>query len=1299
MEDHKKKSKKRNQNKRPTQDQIKKLQNTVEQRNNKVNGVLNEATHSTNSFKNYENSHKPELSVENHVSAETNGNKKSRKKIKQQKAIQKDNENGTETVNGHIEGQEVKNDHVNRNGVLHKVVIETVDGDSQAEENPPLINLETVAAALETVTSQTNESNACSHTSANVTSSCHQYHGGEAPMCSHHIQHHMNNINMGDFKIDFDVQKHLSPISSPLGSNKEYFYKGFNVEKLEAVNPETNLEGDKFDFSQKLIENNRTDIIEHIQESNSGSKIVDGNIQIPFGNVSSGTEISQSLKNIQLPFDPTALLKNMFADKQNQGVSPMNPDDMMKAMFGTNIGQAFDPQEMLKSMFRGGDKNINPPLNPAEMFSTMFKKGGPGNTGVNQQDVLKSMFGDEENQQTQPVSPKKFLINIFDQAGDKGGSNYNTRSLFDGMVGKKENDDTAPDPDDMQIPDMFSQINAMSQQMDPNLISNMGQIVANMDPALLMGVNNMVSTMIQGGELNLQTLMQMKANRLQKNSTKVEECNVNEPQKLDRQEKCLNEKDHNNMKENHVEPTQINEMSVKSSNLCEEKYATKTKEILKAEIEEETPTENNCSKGKGCNSKEEVEQPVMKCSFSFSSNTSEQMEESNIETKLSQQEDGDVEIKTKPKKGIRFFREESVPELIENLTKTDTIKEVKIDQIEIKTNKLKTIINKVFRKEKKSVNGNIISSIEVHEQRVEYQNKKEPSTANFSKMKEIDYEKLHYVKEPMEVKERKEMSSKAKDRMYQSSEQVNKGNETEKHENKVKKTGESNKDDIRLIDNTEQMVIVDNIEFNLDSMNDFFTNLLQGKNVRQETTSSTSTQENNISSNSPGSVSTDNKTFQMMMQQNMSNNIFNKFIGQQNLLKNEASGPNEVQSDKTESLDNVMSLMLNAFTPLSSEANKNPLNQTSNQAVLFQNLQQTLMQTFTPKNQEDGSKPYQGNIHESMTEMFDKMLSNREENSMPDFQDILSNEGNISEMLKVGEMFFGNNPIDPTRNAESIEKTAQTVRESQVENVAENTSEENDEDITIVHVSKNVYQHERTSVLLKELLGENFWSIRKKDDLRDVQNSKFKSEKKNKKNKSKVTPNACEIKTTTSSDIDNCIEEPSTSARTLPLELQRELEKESPLVRMLHKKIQKDTKLQHFLKEKLLKDPKMQKFIQERLQKDERIQKFMREKLSKDKALRKNFEEKFKNELGLTNIVPNFDDEEDVDEGPSDDNNEEQKKLTEESSDNKPENDVTKASKDSVETRPNQHIGLVFKTFAELTFLLIAIVYTAMLCY
>lgn len=1306
MEDHKRKNKKRNQNKRPTADQIKKLQNTAEQRKD-INGVLEEKSNGTTSAEGYEDSHEPDLKVEKQESVEANGHKKNKKKIKQQKTKPGENESDTRSENGHI-GQQVEHDHTNSNGVIPEAVIEKEDDDSQTKTKPASIDSETVAAVLETLSTQRNENHACSHPHSGTTSSCHQYHGDEAPTCSHHIQHHMSNINMGDLKIDFDVQKHLSPMSSPIGSNKEYFYKGFNVEQLDLVATEAHMESDRLMATEKIVQNNKAELLKQ-------------NDQFPIGNVDNRSGTQQPRENTQLPLDPKTLLKSMFGSDQHQ-VLPFEPDEMMKSMFGSKEGEAFNPHEMLKNMFGGGD---NAPFNPNELFSSLVgREKGPANLGMNSPDsmenvlhgeknsgavlntsdetmnssvtsnsdqafnpqvTIQSMFGGVDKNTNVPLNPNDLLRTMFEQSGDKGSINSNPARIFEAMLGAKaDTNHTAPDPDDLPIIDnMFNQMNVIAQQMDPNMISGMSQIVAKMDPAFLMGVNNMVSSMMQGKGLDLQNLMQMKAKRLQQNKAELVECDVSpDQQKLDSQEDCLNQNDQNS--KTVMQSTETNNFSVKMSHVFEGKYSNNMNTGEKAKGEEGQLLETINSSGQLYNNEEKTE-PVMKCNFSFSSNTSEPTEESNTETPESTEQDDSTEKDTgEPKKVLRFVRDESIPELLENLTKTDTNKEVTTDRIEIKTSKFKAIINKVLKKEKRSVNGNVVSSIEVHEQRVEYQNNKGPSKTH---KKEIDYEKLQHVKEPLEIRGRKETPSKGKEIIKKRSSEQNKNEKAAEIVTKMeKKSGESNKEDIKFIESTEQMIIDDNVEFNLESMNEIFTNLLQGRKMTQKTNNCDSNLENDNSNGSPGSTSTTSVPFEMIMKQNMSN-LFNNLMGPDNPI-NKAMLSNETQNNP--------------------EVNKNVSNQ--NPADLFQNLQQVMMKQFASKNQ-DGSGPSEdSNIFESMTDMFGKMLPNKDENAIPDFQEFFSKQGNMTDILKMGEMLFGTYPIDhPTESSEGTGNTKEQIDDCEKNSRIETNhikNEDSHENATTVPISKNVHQNDRTSVLLKQLLGDKFWSIRKKDNVLKENNAKSKSDKVIKKSKSKASADSSEIKTTESSVMDpstlNKVDVPSTSTETLslPVELQLELEKESPLVRMLHKRIQKDTKLQQFLKEKLKKDPKMQKFIQDRLQKDERIQKFMREKLSNDKALRQSFEEKFKNELGLTNIVPKFDDEEETNQKPSNDNNEEEKKTTEKIPDKKIGSEANKAKKDKAKTTAKKiHTGILFKTYAELTCLLVAIVYTAILCY
>ncbi|KAL1449514.1 hypothetical protein WDU94_002014 [Cyamophila willieti] len=737
MEDHKRKNKKRNHNKKPTPEQIKKLQNNIDQNEVKLNGVaengVNKANHSNNSIKHAPESQENKVIVENQVNGE---NKRSKKKNKTKgKPNVNPNDNQTPTVN--LNGIEKELEETKLNSSLEKVEekAQLVSAEETISEN---VNLDTPVGTY------THEQNQCSPNHSPDSSPCAQYHSDEAPNCSDHIQHELNKVKVGDFKIDFDVQKLMTPMGTQSGaSNKEYFYKGLNIDKLEAINneaPET--------VSNEKIKH---DMMPNAKQTN----------EIP---------LDETVPQLRTPVNIDSLVKNMTGNSASKSSAFVNPDEMLKSLFG-NVGNQnagfINPDEMMKNMLGNlGSQNSKLP-NPDEMLKNMFGSNPNQNAAVNPKDLLNRVFGSPDKQQTSSINPEELMKNVFGTLGDQSSGPLNSNEMLKNIIGSTgqqssnpvdlpldglenpENHNVAPiNPDDMMKNmlgnlgnpmDMLGQMNAMAQQMDPNMMNNMNQMMSNMDPAVLSGMTNMVAGLMQGGGLgaNIQSLMQMKAQKLQ-NLKKIE---INEDQSPPKNENINKEVD----------------VSTKCFEINQtlETPPEDSKEFNKGskDVDEKKDVEIPCNKIE--KESENPEEPVLKCSFSFSSNVSEKSGDEMIEeteTKDNLKEDSQIG----PSKPKIFVREESMPELLENLIKVNK-EEVKTKKVEIKTSKFKTILSKVLRKEKKTVAGETsISTTEIQTQHVEYK-KNKTLKKNEARKGELDYEKLHHVKEPMEVRERKEI--------------------------------------------------------------------------------------------------------------------------------------------------------------------------------------------------------------------------------------------------------------------------------------------------------------------------------------------------------------------------------------------------------------------------------------------------------------------------------------------------------------------------------------------------------------
>lgn len=422
-------------------------------------------------------------------------------------------------------------------------------------------------------------------------------------------------------------------------------------------------------------------------------------------------------------------------------------------------------------------------------------------------------------------------------------------------------------------------------------------------------------------------------------------------------------------------------------------------------------------------------------------------------------------------------------------------------------------------------------------------------------------------------------------------------------------------------------------------------------------------------------------------------------------------------TNKQAAFENLMSSMLTSMSSLNcGGTNGDGPSSNPSQTEALTNLMGQLGSMLSDKTQNLDNASSAISPLQNINSIFEQMLgSNKldeglipelfDMNTFPDFQ----KPENIQEILQIGETLFGNSLFGPDLNLKSNEsKQSASSSEKLIDNINTIQMGQETEQNEIIKnesvPSRNVFQEDRTSVLLKNLLGDKFWNIRK---IRTQ--SKHSIEPISTKELSK-NPSSSQNKRPSSS------KKEKTKSKDLP----DGLESENVFVQKLQKKIQKDSKLQIYLKEKLQKDPKMQKFIQEKLQKDERLQKFIRDKLSNDKELRKNFEEKFKSELGLTGIIPKFDDDDDDDEGMADtrkgksdqQNNKEVKKVSkrkdtterqidvpnlendEDKKDGKPKKDIIITTNEKT-----KRTLLLMKRYFELTFTIVGIIYLGLICY
>ncbi|XP_008470862.1 uncharacterized protein PF11_0213 [Diaphorina citri] len=1294
MEDHKRKNKKKSQNKRPTQEQIKKIQTNVEQRKEtKTNGVTPvQADPATGSLKREAKApNEIQVQIEHHANG-IGREKKSKKKNKQNRK-QNESESENTNANGHIEEE-----NKTQVDLVEKVVIvkEAVEGTQ--------IHAETVAAVIENIT-QSNGNGTCSQVDAGA-SNCLQHHTDEAPTCSHHIQHHLNNVKVADFKIDFDIQKHLSPVGTQFGSNQEYFYKGFTVENMaDKIN---NGLGESEDSSV-----NPEEIVKALLGNREAAPPnPDEMLKSMFRNPTSP------------PFNPQELMKNMFGNQEKQAGNS-NPDDLLKSMFGnqgTKQAGPSNPADVLKAML-GKDENQVPPFNPQEMMKSMFGNQGKQQAGPsNPADMLKG-------HQAPPFNPAEMMKSMF---GNQGAAPFNPEEMMKNMFGNGPSQET-PDPDlNVNVEDMFGQMNAMAQHIDPNVMNNMSQMVANMDPAILSEVNNMAMSLMQGGGIqdSIQKLMQMKANRVKNNASKIVEMNHTEESvelKNNNSELVGNERGNNEQSSNQREDKKDkhdqgneNETEKKEINEISNKFEGESKDVK--EDGENVKSGKDKTSDDSNNGADTTSESFMKPSFSFSSNTSEKSEEDKIEDEGKKENDNsEEETEVVTRKTKRFERELSIPELIENLTKVDLKKEeTKKEEERIKRNKLKAIFSKVLKKEKKIVEGSecISSSIEFHEHRIEYQTGKQPTKNKSQETKEIDYEKLQHVKEPLEVSGKRETSGSKEITPQQSAVPVKNIKEILKNkEANTNETGETSQQKLSFTQELDKKNLDDYVEINPDNMNEMFQNLLQGKHRSAA---------NNGPSEPVGSNQSINNNPLASLLNNMTNLFetsgFNKdqilnLTGVEgngpdimssmfsNLLqsdssKGESSKTNDVSNTesagKSASLESVMSQMFVGMQTMSSGGNSDlseAISPTGNPDNFLQNFQRTLMRQFNNNNEENGSDTPNVNLLQNMIEMFDKVMPNEDGNSVPDMNTLMGKPENFANILQMGEMLFGKSPLNLAPNIDNSSENSKLEEGESQENVL-NTDKNSEEEEVIEEtttISKNIYQEERTSVLLKKLLGEKFWSIRKKrNDLIPEENLKLKPVKSKSEKKKSVTSSS---ETSIDKDLSK------DPANSIPFDITSfSMENQSPFVKMIQRKIQKDPKLQQFLKEKLRKDPKMQQIIAERMQKDERLQTFIREKLSKDKEMRKTFREKFKNELGLTNIIPKFedDDEDNINGDIAKETNDEDKNSTQEQ-----HQDIKRNTKkeDKDENNKKRYTIQLIKKYMELTVIMCGIITMGIICY
>lgn len=1250
MEDHKRKNKKRNQNKKPTQEQIKKIQGNADQRKDNVNGtdenekkesitkpVLNEASsHSEN-----EVARKPNI-----VNGEHNGKEiKKPKRKNKQKENQKDSQDEDQKVND--QKQDLNQANIN-------IIVDEVVKNLPMAEKEPFQSMQG-----NTPEAEQNGGNATLSTQQLPSEStpCHQFHNDEAPTCSHHIQHQLNNLKMGNLKIDFDVQKHLSPMGTQSdGSNNEYFYKGFNVEQLIA--------GSNGKDKVQTNGNLQQEELNSLPAKKTGdTKQNDQALQNPQHQMSDSspeTMLNNMLRNAAGGLDPNEIMKNMFGSAGISGEPPAqnkmtnnmtgssgaqpNPNDILKNMFG-NSGPPPIPKEMLEKMFA----NSSGAPNPNEMLKNMFGNGGNPGAVPNSNDLLKNMFANGGGSETQP-NPNDMLKNMFGNSSTAPNPNELLKNIF----GSSQNEDETMEIDPQA---MFGQVNAMMQNMDPNMMASMSQMMSNMDPTILAGMTNMVAGMMQGGGLNLQNIMQMKEKKSQ--GAKMEENNVVENTK------------------NHGDSQNIR---------------NKEPEASKLEISKEEKGDPKIQ-----------DEPALKCNFSFSSNSSEKTEgddeDTSSEQEAPEQQNSEInEEKPVVPKIKRFVREESIPELLENLINVGTKKEVtEIKKVEVKTNKIKTILSKVLKKEKKVVAGDSsVQSIEIREHRVECQNIVIPNKTKTVE-KAIDYEKLQHVKEPLEHPDTKaaHQKTKGKDFIQTSSKVKDIKDSVKDEESQFKETGEQIQENQFLNPSGEKFKPQD-FEFNPKNMNALFTNLLQDKKLgeikSQDLDPNSVTTKNNQSESKTafetvlsnmsnliqnGGAENGNTPLEnMMMQQNLFVNLMQTQNPKVDLSKNGLT--ESITAQSPDNIESMMSQMMGAFSSFKSQGNddnSNPFN--------LGDTMNKMMQMFNNTNA--SSSP---NVLESISDMFNQLLPNNTTSSDLDMSTIMSNPENIKNILKMGEMIFGKSPFDLDGENSQPSESDESVNEQSSDKSIE------EDNIKVNTPSKNFYQDERPSVLLKELLGDKFWSIRKKrNDLAE------KSEVKSKINKNKQKENCKTRKVDNSVPVEKA--ESSTPKKVMKKssedslnDFNTDLEKESPFVRMMHKKLQKDSKLQEFLKSKLQKDPKMQKFIQDRLKKDEKFQKFIREKLANNKEMRENFQEKFKSELGLTIEIPDIDGD-----NASGDGNGQVENHKDVGKSDEAETPNSNGVQEEGEKSKNHTNKLLMKKYAELTMMLCGIVYMGVLCY